>query len=75
MQQRGRSHFFILCVTLQTAVLDKLKLKNDGRSPLNLRRPLEADKVTEDVYFDVAPGQSTLGYSSSINGVKPAHLA
>jgi hypothetical protein len=55
----------------QEQFLTALKERCNGRSPLNLRKPLEKDGVTPDLYFRAAPGQSTLGYSVAAGGVKP----
>lgn len=58
------------CAT-QESFFEKLKLRNNNKNPLNLRKKLEKDGITQDVYFNVAPGQSTLTYSASTNAVKP----
>ena len=72
--QRGPSHLFVF-VTTQESFLAALKARCGGTSPLNLRTAMERDKITPDPYYVVAPGQSTLGWSSTTSGVKPAPLA
>jgi hypothetical protein len=59
---RGADHLHIVhFASHQEQFLTALKARCNGRSPLNLRKPFEKDGVTPDVYFEAAPGQSTLG--------------
>ena len=56
-------------------LLNQIITENGGRRLLQYRGKMETDKITSDVYFSVAPHYSSLGYSSSKQGVKPEILA
>ena len=56
-------------------LLNEITSQNSGKRLLQYRGKMESDKITTDVYFCVAPHYSSLGYSSSKNGVKPEILA
>ena len=56
-------------------LLAQIMNENEGRRLLQYRGKMETDKITSDVYFCVAPHYSSLGYSSSKQGVKPEILA
>jgi hypothetical protein len=60
-----------LFCALQTSLTEGIKGRNNGVNFLNLRTEKERDGITKDVYFEPAPGWTTLGFSSSRNGVKP----